>query len=236
MTLEKWISICSQIGPQVWNRMCLWEIILGPYGFLLCSTLLFRKLTCPHSLYSLGKDMCIFWEQTLLGCQEFCSFLTDNCSANASWPAFVENTCAGRSPYASTLVFILQISCWLFSSPLCFYLLSILCDTSLLLAAGGTSLWFVPSKHMCNSFHHCVVSCSELTCGCLLWWHDLVFCNSVHFFFLLPWYFVPLSHDNSSSEAAAFLLWSYRMLCIASGNTVLLNTDEIATNPLRSGV
>lgn len=86
-----------------------------------------------------------------------------------------------------------------------------------------------------RGFHHCVVSCSEPTCGCLLWWHDLVFCSSVSFF-LLPWYFVPLSQENSSSEAAAFLLWSYRMHCIASGNTVLLNTDEIATNPLRSGV
>lgn len=55
MTLEKWISICSETGPQVWNRMCLWEIILGPYGFLLCSTLLFRKLTNPSTLYSLQR-------------------------------------------------------------------------------------------------------------------------------------------------------------------------------------
>lgn len=68
MTLEKWISICSEIGPRVWNRMCLWEIILGPYGFLLCSTLLFRKLTSPSTLCSLQRDMGILWEQTLLGC------------------------------------------------------------------------------------------------------------------------------------------------------------------------
>lgn len=68
MTLEKWISICSEIGPRVWNRMCLWEIILGPCGFLLCSTLLFRKLTSPSTLYSLQRDMGILWEQTWLGC------------------------------------------------------------------------------------------------------------------------------------------------------------------------
>lgn len=169
---------------ETYNRTWLWEISWGPCGFSLCSIPLLAKQTCPSSLHLFEIHMGMSGESTALGRQESCSLLTNNRSVNVSWPVFVENTHAGRSSYEQILVFILQISRCFFSSPLCFYLSSLLFDTSLLLTAGGASLWFVPSKHMC-SFHHCVVPCYELTCGCLLCWYDLVFCSTISFFSFL---------------------------------------------------
>lgn len=121
----------------------------------------------------------------------------------------------------------------LFTTPL--YLPSLLFDTRLLPTAAGTNWWFVPSKHLC-------------TFSTIVWSHVMNLPVGVDFgavtsyFVVLDLFspslifFFPLSYDSTSSETAAFLLWSYRTYPVASGNTVLLNTDEIATNPLRSGV
>lgn len=147
--------------------MWLWEIILGPYGFLLCSTLLFRKQTCPSALYSFKINMGMFCENTLLGYQEFCSLIKDNCSGNVSWPVFVENTYAGRSSYALTLVFILQISCWFFSSHRS-------ASISHLSDLTHLSCWLLVGR-ACDLFQ--ANTCAQLPplCGLMLWTYLWVF-------------------------------------------------------------